>query len=92
MNPKGYIYPNFSEKEEKELIQNIMDTLSHEYGHQASRSIDSPTKDDSFYEEMLAYLVEYPNNKQKAFEGWLRHPAVKQSVNLDGTGRKRKTI
>ena len=46
MNP-GYIYPNFSEKEEK-LIQNITNTLSHEYGHQASRSIDSPTKDDIF--------------------------------------------
>tara|TARA_R100001591_G_scaffold99015_1_gene105254 strand:- start:1129 stop:2010 length:882 start_codon:yes stop_codon:yes gene_type:complete len=90
MNPKGHIYPNFSEREEEKLIQNITDTLTHEYGHQASRSIDSPTRGDSFYEEMLAYLVEYPNDKQKAFESWLQHPHVKESVQRDVSGRKRE--
>ena len=46
------------------------------------RSIGKPTE-DSFSEEMLAYLVEYPNDKQKALESWLRHPAVKESVERD---------
>ena len=80
MNAKGHILPNFSEKEEKELIQNIMETLSHEYGHQASRNIDSPARGDAFFEEMLAYFVQYPNDKQKALENWLRHPDVKESL------------
>ena len=90
MNPKGYISPNFSEKEEEELIQNITNTLTHEYGHQASRSINSPARNDDFYEEMLAYLVEYPNDKQKAFESWLQHPAVKESVERGGPNRHRR--
>jgi len=89
MNPKGYIFPNFSEKEEEKLIQNIADTLSHEYGHQASRSIGKPTE-DSFSEEMLAYLVEYPNDKRKALESWLRHPDVKDAVEKDKSGRRIK--
>lgn len=75
---------------DKKLIQRISETLSHEFGHQASRSIDSPTLGDNFYEEMLAYLVEYPTNKEQAFEGWLNHPAVIESVERDRSGRKRQ--
>jgi len=76
-------------KDEEELIQSISNTLSHEFGHQASRSIGKPTE-DSFSEEMLAYLVEYPNDKQKALESWLRHPDVKAAVEKDKSGSRRK--
>jgi hypothetical protein len=94
-SPEDYIFDfsdkkeELSEKQEKKLIQNIMDTLSHEFGHQASRSIGKPTK-DSFSEEMLAYLVEYPNDKQKALESWLRHPHVTADVEKDKSGNRRK--
>jgi len=75
---------------EKGILQQIFDTLSHEFGHQASRSIDSPTWDDPFYEEMLAYLVEYPNNKERAYDSWLEHPDVKESMHKDKSGRKKE--
>ena len=80
--------PKFAEfaDDEEELIEAISEVLSHEFGHQASESIDSPTRVSSFYEEMLAYLVEFPDDKQHAFESWLGHPDVKEAVQKDSSG------
>tara|TARA_R100000734_G_C3297571_1_gene88589 strand:+ start:162 stop:1004 length:843 start_codon:yes stop_codon:yes gene_type:complete len=77
-------------KEEEKLIEVITDTLNHEFGHQASRNINSDFGLDSFFEEMLAYLVQYPNDKQKAFKRWLIHPNVIEAVEMDGSGRRKE--
>lgn len=77
-------------KEEEKLIEVISDTLSHEFGHQASRNINSDFRLDPFFEEMLAYLVQYPNDKQKAFKRWLEHPRVIEAVERGGPNRHRR--
>jgi hypothetical protein len=77
-------------KGEEKLIELISNTLSHEFGHQASRNINSGFRLDSFFEEMLAYLVQYPNDKRRAFNNWLNHPNVIEAVERGGPNRHRR--
>ena len=71
-----------------EQQEKIYDTLTHEFGHQASKLLDYPYKDKSagisegnnLMEEYIAYTVQMPDNPNGRLLAVLRHPQVKRKA------------
>jgi hypothetical protein len=77
--------PQFRNEDSKKLITG---TLNHEFGHQASRNLNYPYRDevpagDTLTEEFIAYTSMYPHAPNLAKINTLLHPSVKAKAKVN---------